>query len=162
MDSLDKKILRELQKDLPIVQMPFVEIAEQVGIEEAELFSRINGLIESGVIRKFGLRIDSKKAGFASTLVAMKVPEKNIDKVAEQISKFESVTHNYARATAGRKTRGLANARDDKYNLWFTVIEKNERTLENTLKEIEKKVPHEDMVNLPILRKFKIDVKFNI
>ncbi len=148
LDEIDKKILRELQGNLPIVERPFLEVAKKAGIAEEEFFSRVKKLIKAGIIRKFGLRIDSKKVGFASTLVAMKVAEDKIDAVAEQLNGYESVTHNYAR--------------DHEYNLWFTVIDRDERALNETLERIKREVEHEEMLNLSMLRKFKINVKFDI
>ncbi|MDI6654436.1 MAG: AsnC family transcriptional regulator [Candidatus Hydrothermarchaeota archaeon] len=148
LDEIDKKILREMQGNLPIVKRPFLEAAKKIGICEEEFFSRVKKLIEAGIIRKFGLRIDSKKAGFASTLVAMKVPKEKLEEIAEQLNSYESITHNYAR--------------DHEYNLWFTVIERDEEALKKTLERIGREVEHEEMLNLPVLRRFKIDVKFEI
>ncbi|MBI5254146.1 MAG: Lrp/AsnC family transcriptional regulator [Euryarchaeota archaeon] len=148
LDGIDKKILRELQGNLPIAKRPFLEAAKKVGIAEEDFFSRVKKLIEKGIIRKFGLRIDSRKVGFASTLVAMKVAKHRIDAVAEQLNSYESITHNYAR--------------DHEYNLWFTVIDRDEKELGETLERIKREVEHEEMLNLPVLRKFKINVKFDI
>ncbi|MEE8168807.1 MAG: AsnC family transcriptional regulator [Candidatus Hydrothermarchaeales archaeon] len=148
LDNKDKAILRELQGNLPIVKRPFAAIAESVGMSEEELFTRIRNLIDIGIIRKFGLRIDSRKAGFASTLVAMKVPWEKMDEIAARLNRYESVTHNYAR--------------EHEYNLWFTVIERNEDALKKSLDRIASEVEYEDMLNLPILRRFKIDVRFNV
>mgnify|MGYP005856804703 CR=1 FL=1 len=78
----------------------------------------------------------------------MKVAEDKIDAVAEQLNSYESVTHNYAR--------------EHEYNLWFTVIDKDEKALNKTLERIGREVEHEEMLNLPVLRKFKINVKFDI
>ncbi|MFH1774483.1 MAG: AsnC family transcriptional regulator [Methanobacteriota archaeon] len=148
LDEIDKKILREMQGNLPVVKRPFLEAAKKIGICEEEFFSRVKKLIEAGIIRKFGLRIDSKKAGFASTLVAMKVSKEKLEEIAEQLNSYESITHNYAR--------------DHEYNLWFTVIERDKMVLNETLKRIAREVEHEEMLNLPVLHKFKIDVKFKI
>jgi DNA-binding Lrp family transcriptional regulator len=148
LDEIDKKILREMQGNLPVVKRPFLEAAKKIGICEEEFFSRVKKLIEAGIIRKFGLRIDSKKVGFASTLVAMKVPKEKLEEIAEKLNSYESITHNYAR--------------DHEYNLWFTVIERDKRVLNETLKRIAREVEHEEILNLPVLRKFKIDVKFKI
>lgn len=147
-DAVDKGILRELQDNLPIVERPFASIAEKLCITEEELFSRIRRLIEQGIIRKFGLRIDSKKVGYASTLVALKVPLEKRGEIAEKLNGYANVTHNYAR--------------EHEYNLWFTIIARDEEELEKTLNKISSEVEHEDMRNLPVLRKFKINVKFNI
>lgn len=148
LDEIDKEILRELQGNLPVVKRPFAEISKKVGIREEEFFSRVRRLIDKDIIRKFGLRIDSKKVGYASTLIAMKVPEDKIDEIGEQVSNYDFVTHNYAR--------------DHEYNLWFTIIERDKESLKRAIEGIEKEVEHEDMLNLPIVRRFKIDVKFDI
>ncbi len=148
LDEKDKAILRKLQGNLPVVKEPYAALAVDIGITENEFFTRIKGLMDEGLIRKFGLRIDSKKLGFASTLVAMRVAPEKLDTVAKKLSDIESVTHNYAR--------------DHNYNLWFTVIEKDERTLQDTLDRISRDMEHEEMLNLPVLRKFKINVRFNV
>jgi DNA-binding Lrp family transcriptional regulator len=148
LDEVDRSILRELQGNLPVVKTPFAALAARVKITEDELFRRIERLIDSGIIRKFGLRIDSRKVGFASTLVAMKVSPEKLDEVADMLNSIESVTHNYAR--------------DHEYNLWFTVIERDEESLKDTLKEISEMVEFEEMLNLPVLRKFKINVRFPV
>ncbi len=147
LDEVDKKILSEVQKDIPLVKEPFKEIGKKIGISEEEVIKRLKRMVDSGIIRKFGLRIDSKKVGFASTLVAFKVPWSKIDEIAERLNKYESVTHNYAR--------------DHDYNLWITVIEKDEESLKKTLEEIKKEVGYE-MIDLPVKRKFKIEVKFKL
>lgn len=148
LDAVDKGILRELQGNLPIVERPFRGMAGKLHITEEELFFRIKKLTDAGVIRKFGLRIDSKKVGYASTLVAMKVSKEKRDEVAEKLNTYSNVTHNYAR--------------DHEYNLWFTIIARNKRELEETLDKIRSEIEHENMLDLPVLRKFKINVKFNI
>ncbi|MFQ5816041.1 MAG: Lrp/AsnC family transcriptional regulator, partial [Candidatus Hydrothermarchaeaceae archaeon] len=71
-----------------------------------------------------------------------------LDAVAEKLNVIESVTHNYAR--------------DHEYNLWFTVIERDEDALKETLQRISEEVEYEDMLNLPVLQKFKINVRFNV
>lgn len=148
LDHIDKAILRELQGNLLVVNRPFEAVARKIGISEADFFSRVQRLIEEDVIRKFGLRIDSKKVGYASTLVAMKVEHSRIDEVAEKLNAYEEVTHNYAR--------------EHEYNLWFTLIAESEARLNELFKEIELKLKPLDMLNLPVLRKFKINVKFEI
>lgn len=148
LDDIDRAILRELQGNLPVVSRPYAALAQKVAISEKELFKRVERMMSSGIIRKFGLRIDSRKVGFASTLVAMKVPPEKIDEAAERLNEFESVTHNYAR--------------EHEYNLWFTVIEKDEEALRDTLNRIAMEVEHEEMLDLPVLRKFKIDVRFDV
>lgn len=148
LDETDKKILIELQNDLPVVKEPFSVVAGKVGIDEDAFFSRVKKLIDEGIIRKFGLRIDSKKVGFKSTLIAIKVPAEKLDEVGEKLNAFEFVTHNYAR--------------DHEYNVWFTIIERDGDALKKAIERIEEEIEYEDMLNLPVTRKFKINVRFDI
>lgn len=148
LDDVDKKILRELQGDLPVVKRPFLEVADRAGISESEFFERVERLTKEGIIRKFGLRIDSRKVGFKSTLVAMKVAGEMLEETAARLSEYEFVTHNYAR--------------DHEYNLWFTIIEKDENALREAIEKIKKEVEFDDLLDLPVLRKFKINVRFDI
>jgi DNA-binding Lrp family transcriptional regulator len=148
LDSTDKKILRELQGNLPVVKQPFLEVADRVGISEDEFFERVARLTDDGIIRKFGLRIDSKKVGYKSTLMAMKVASEKLDETAGKLSEYEFVTHNYAR--------------DHEYNLWFTIIERDEDALKEAIERIKREVEFDDLLDLPVLQKFKINVRFDI
>ncbi len=148
LDDIDRKILVELQGNLPVVKRPFKEIADRATISEDEFFTRVEHLIKGGIIRKFGLRIDSEKVGFKSTLIAMKVVPERLEETANRLSGYDFVTHNYAR--------------DHEYNLWFTVIERDESALKAAIERIEREVEYEDMLDLPVQSKFKIDVRFKI
>lgn len=148
LDDIDKRILVELQGNLPVVRRPFKEIADRIAISEDEFFTRVKRLTKGGIIRKFGLRIDSQKVGFKSTLIAMKVAPERLEETAARLSGYDFVTHNYAR--------------DHEYNLWFTVIERDESALKTAIERIEKEVEYEDMLDLPVKRKFKINVRFKI
>ncbi len=148
LSDVDKKILRVLQGNLPVVKQPFLEVAQRIGIGEDEFFKRIARLSEDGIIRKFGLRVDSKKVGFKSTLMAMKLAPGRLEETAAKLSGYDFVTHNYAR--------------DHEYNLWFTIIEKDETALKEAVEKIKKEVEFEDLLDLPVLRKFKINVRFDI
>jgi DNA-binding Lrp family transcriptional regulator len=148
LDDTDKTILRELQGNLPVVRQPFLEVAERAGISESEFFERAARLTEEGIVRKFGLRIDSKKVGFKSTLMAMKVAGEKLEETAAKLSEYEFVTHNYAR--------------DHEYNLWFTIIERDEGALKAAIEKIKREVEFDDLLDLPVRRKFKINVRFDI
>jgi DNA-binding Lrp family transcriptional regulator len=148
LDDTDKKILRELQGNLPVVRQPFLEVADRIGISESEFFERVERLTQEAIIRKFGLRIDSKKVGFKSTLMGMKVSPEKLEETAGKLSEYEFVTHNYAR--------------DHEYNLWFTIIERDADALKEAIERIKREVEFKDLLDLPVLQKFKINVRFDI
>lgn len=147
LDEIDKKILNTIQLDFPLVNKPFYELGEVLGITEDDVIKRIERLMKEGAIRRIGPIISTQKTGGVSTLVAMKVPEDKIDKIADMVSQYDEVSHNYLRP---------AN-----YNLWFTVSAENEDRLHEILKEITERTGYE-VINLPTKRLFKIGVKFNI
>jgi len=112
---------------------------------------RLNRLSKRGVIRKIGPALDAGRIGLrASTLIAMKVPEDRIETVAKMISKDRGVSHCYER--------------EHEYNLWFTIAARDEHELENTLEEMRRgaDVSGGDVLNLPSVRNFKIDVRFQL
>lgn len=146
MDDLDKQILNIIQTDFPLASRPYQIIAERLGTTESEILSRVRQLIESGVIRKIGPVFDSRKLGYESTLVAMKVPENRLLEVANIVNEFPQVTHNYGRR--------------HKYNLWFTLVCQNSSEIDNILSQIRAKTGISDICLLPAERMFKIDVNF--
>jgi DNA-binding Lrp family transcriptional regulator len=147
LDDLDKAILNEIQVDFPLVEQPFQELAARLGSPEDEVMSRIKQLIREGAIRRIGPILNVKNTGGESTLAAVKSPEERIDEVAQIISSYAEVSHNYLRP--------------DEYNIWFTVSAPTKERLGQILEEIEKRTGC-PLIDLPTLRLFKIGVKFNV
>ena len=52
--EVDKKIIRALQNDFPIVSEPYKAIAGEIGISEESLMQRLALMKETGVLRKMG------------------------------------------------------------------------------------------------------------
>lgn len=147
LDETDKKILNTIQYDFPLDTQPFLKLGEGLGISEDEILIRLKRLQEEGAIRKIGPVINRNRVGGTSTLVAVKVPEEMIDKVADYIDEYAEVSHNYLRP--------------DIYNVWFTLSASGEERIQEILRELNRKTGLE-FVNLPTVRLFKIGVRFNI
>lgn len=147
LDEIDKKLLNKIQLNFPLDVHPFRILADEFGTSEQEIINRISRLNREGAIRRIGPIINSNEAGRVGTLVALKVPEKDIDNVAEKINAYNEVSHNYLR---------LAN-----YNIWFTLSAANQECLEEVLAEIKKEIQY-PMINLPTSKLFKIGVNFKI
>ncbi len=148
MDELDAKILNYIQTQFPIDSRPYDVIANKVGSAEKTVFGRIRSLKRRGIIRRIGGNFDSKKLGFVTSLIAMKVPEKKLETTAEIINRYPNVTHNYQR--------------NDEFSLWFTLIAKSKRELECLLREIRRKTGMREILKLDAKRVFKISVNFQI
>ncbi len=152
LDNVDKKILQEIQSVFPITPRPFQTLAEQLSLDESDVRRRIKALIENKIIRRLGPIIDTAAMGNTGGLMAMNVPEEQIEGVAKVINAYSSVSHNYLRKGRNRRIP---------YNIWFTMSAPNKEALGKNLKEIEDKTGLV-VKNLPTTKKFKIGVKFRI
>lgn len=149
-DQTDLAILSALQEDLPLVSRPWKAIAERLGITETEIISRMNRLKDTGIIRGISPVLESRHLGLhAATLVALPVPEKRVNEIAAIISSYAEVSHNFQR--------------DHYYSLWFTIAAQNGEGIRNVLDEILQRtgIPASDVLNLPTIKKIKIDVRFS-
>ena len=100
-DDLDKKIINLLQKDIPIDPRPYKVMADQIGIHEDEFIKRVETMIDSGVIRRFGATLNHPEAGFsANAMVSWVIPEDRIDEIGRIMAGFREVTHCYQRRPA--------------------------------------------------------------
>lgn len=140
----DRELLNCLQSELPLQTRPFRKAAEQLGWSEQAVVERLQALETEGVISRFGGVFTPNKAG-ASTLVAMAVPEAEIDGIAAAISMISGVNHNYQREHA--------------YNLWFVLTGPDRQYLDKSLARLQKHygLP---LLDLPMEHAFHIDLGF--
>jgi len=148
MDETDRLIINRIQSRFPIHERPYQALADELGVSEQELLSRIRTLKEKGIIRRIGGNFRPEKVGFFSTLCAARVPEDKLDAFAECVNRFTGVTHNYVR--------------DHRFNVWFTFIAPSVAAIEQALKDIEQATGVTDILNLPATRVFKISAQFTV
>jgi DNA-binding Lrp family transcriptional regulator len=114
MNAAEKAIINGLQGGFPICERPFQVAAERLGLSEEALIEGLRGLLEAGILSRFGPMYHAERLGGALSLCAMQVPEEDFERVAAQVNAFPEVAHNYAR--------------DHALNLWFVLAtEKPER-----------------------------------
>ena len=146
-DSIDNRILAAVQDGFPVCERPFRQIARDLGLDETDLIERIRRLRESGVIRRFGAVLDSRKLGYHSTLVAVRIPNhEDLPAVAGAVSRYPEVTHNYQR--------------DDRFNLWFTLIARNTERIEEIIARVRALEGVAQVQNLPAQAVYKIRAGF--
>ncbi len=96
----DKDFIRELQKDMDIIDEPFVKAATNLGITEDELFAKMKYYESIGVLRRFAAILRHRQVGFtANGMIVWKVPENRITSVGETLGSFPQVSHCYERPT---------------------------------------------------------------
>lgn len=147
MDNTDKRILQIIQHDFPLTNRPYKVIGEKLDLSEGEVLERIIKLKKDKIIRRVGGIFSSRKLGYTSLLCAIKAPAKDADRVADIISQYPGVTHNYNR--------------DHEYNIWFTLISENKEIKDKIIKEIEDKTGF-SVKELPAVKLFKLRAVFKI
>jgi len=144
LNDLEKQLLNEYQKGLPLTPTPFADIADKLGTSEALVLKILDRLQDLGVISRVGPVFKPKRVG-TSTLAAMAVPVDRLEAVAAQISAYPEVNHNYER--------------EDRYNLWFVVTAPDQARLDAVLAEMEQQTGY-PILNLPLVKQFHIDLGF--
>jgi DNA-binding Lrp family transcriptional regulator len=122
-DALDRRIINALQDGFPIADRPFAEVAERLGLDEAEVISRLSRLLGTGVLSRFGPLYNVANMGGAMTLAAIGVPEARFDDVADIVNAYVEVAHNYRR--------------DHRFNMWFVVACETPQEVAAVLADIE-------------------------
>ena len=101
-EEIDKKIISQIQKDLPVHPKPFALMAEKIGITENAFIERVKRLKKEGIIRRFGATLRHQEAGFkANAMIAWNAPEDTISKMGKTLARFREVSHCYHRAPKG-------------------------------------------------------------
>lgn len=129
--ELDKKIIKALQGDFPLVAEPYQVLAEQAGVSKELFLKRVKVLEAEQKIRKMGAVLRHREVGFsANVLVAWEVPNDRLDEVAEQMAKNPAVSHCYDRNTAP----------DWPYNLYTMVHGHSREECEKIVAKLGEKV----------------------
>jgi DNA-binding Lrp family transcriptional regulator len=87
-----------IEKGLPTTAKPFAEIANNLNVTSTQVFKQISQWQTNGLIRRFGLVVKHRKLGFnANAMVVWNIPDKFVDVIAGQLSKFDEVSLCYRR-----------------------------------------------------------------
>lgn len=144
--ALERKLLDNYQRDFPLSATPFADIASELGVSEEQVLETFRDLKARGSVGRIGGIFKPGSVG-ASTLAAMEVPEDELDRVAEFISSFETVNHNYER--------------EHRLNLWFVVAADSQDEVAYTLRTIEEQTGFA-VLDLPMLEAFHLDLGFKL
>lgn len=148
LEDLDKQLLNALQWDFPVVERPFAELGDRLGISEAEILERVQRAKDAGVLRQLSAIFDTRALGFASALVAARIDPDRVDEGAERVSRHPGVSHNYKR--------------NHPYNLWYTLAVPPGEDFDAHLDVLHRESGAEVTRKLPTLVLYKIGVKLDM
>ncbi len=147
-DDVDARLLTELQSRFPIVERPYLEVGRRLDISEADVLDRIAIARERGLLRQIGPIYDTSSLGYASSLVAMRVPPDHLQVAVATVNAHPGVSHNYLR--------------DHHFNLWFTIAMPSSAGVDQSIWKLHALSGAEATLPLPIVRRFKIGVMFDL
>lgn len=148
---VDRRLLQLLQDDFPLTARPWAVLGEELGLAEAEVLARVRRLARAGIVRSIGPVVEARRVGLnASTLVALRVPGERLREVAAIIGEHPGVSHCYERY--------------HEYNLWFTLAMPDQAGLDREVRRLlaRSRLPPEAMLDLPVRRRFKVDVRYRV
>lgn len=146
LDMADRQLIDRYQRDLPVSERPYEDMARELGLTEEEVIERLSALQEQQVLSRVGPVFEHSQAG-ASLLAAVAAPDEQMDLVAARINRASGINHNYAR--------------EHTYNLWFVMTAPNDDILEERLDELEHHL-NLPMLRLPMVEGYHIDLGFDI
>jgi siroheme decarboxylase len=144
LDPVDRDIINRLQNGFPICEHPYAAAAHALGIAEGELLARLKHLLEANTLTRFGPLYNVEQAGGAFVLVAMSVPQADLERVVEIVNAMPQVAHNYQR--------------EHRFNLWFVLATATQAEIDTAVAQIEKRTG-QTVYAMPKLREYFLELK---
>lgn len=146
LSDFDWRLLDGYQHGLPLEPRPFARIADDLGVSEQAVLEALQHLQENGVVSRVGPVFRPNRVG-VSTLAALAVPPDSLARVADIVSAFDEVNHNYER--------------EHRFNLWFVLTARDAGHLEQVLEAIAQQTGVQPL-NVPMLEDYFIDLGFQL
>ncbi len=100
-DATDRRLIKATQSGLPLVPAPYADIAAGLGLDEAEVMTRLQAMQNSGVIRRIAVAPNHYALGMtANGMTVWDVEDAAALDLGAQIGALDFVSHCYLRPRA--------------------------------------------------------------
>lgn len=144
---LDRNIINHWQGGVPLTSRPYAAMAQSLGVDEDTLLTRLQTLLDSGVLSRFGPLFNVEHIGGRFCLAAMAVPEAEFEQVNAQVNAFAEVAHNYRR--------------EHELNMWFVIATETADAIERVAAAITRQTGIEVYL-FPKQREFFVELKLTV
>ena len=144
LSELEMRLLNDYQRGFPMSSTPYADIARDLQVSEDDVLEGLLSLARRGMISRIGPVMRPHRAG-ASTLAAISVPENRLAEVAQLVSSYPEVNHNYER--------------EHEFNLWFVVTASDQHQVRKVLEDIRQQTGLQ-VLDLPMEKEYHIDLGF--
>jgi DNA-binding Lrp family transcriptional regulator len=98
LDDMDRRLIRETQGGLPLVERPYHELAQRIGIAPAEVMRRLRDMQARGAIRRIGAVPNHYRLGYvANGMSVWDVADAHVDELGRRVAQLPGVSHCYRR-----------------------------------------------------------------
>lgn len=145
-DELAQNLIALAQDGFPLTPRPYAALAQWLGSDEQTILDTLRQLKQNGILSRIGAVYKPGSVG-ASCLAALKVPPERVEAVAEQVSAYPEINHNYLR--------------EHVWNLWFVVTAPDVIRRNTVLDDIERQTAL-PMLRLPMVESYYINLGFTL
>jgi len=136
LDDLDRKIIVATQEGMPLSPRPYHTIAGDLGVAPAEVMQRMQGMLDSGMIRRIAVVPNHYALGYkANGMSVWNVPDEQVRAMGERIGALRFVSHCYHRPR---------QMPDWPYNLFAMVHGKDRPEVESKVAQIAERLGAND------------------
>lgn len=97
-DDTDRRIIAATQSGLPLVPRPYHAVAEQLGLDPAEVMQRFRRLLAVGIVRRIAAVPNHYALGYkANGMSVWNVPDERVRELGKKIGALDFVSHCYHR-----------------------------------------------------------------
>jgi len=140
----DIMIVRAIQDDFPIVDRPFLIVADRAKTTEQNVIATVRKWLENGTIRRFGARLNHRRAGYSQNVLTAWKGE-NIGILGHTFAELPDVSHCYQRATYD----------DWPYELYAMVHATSNAEMKNNLNRMKALAPEAKSISMKTLHELK-------
>jgi DNA-binding Lrp family transcriptional regulator len=146
LSEIERRVLAVVQRGFPQTATPYRDMAEEVGIETAQLLSILQNWQKRGIIRRVGAVVNHFKVGLpAAAMVVWRVDAENIERVGNTLAAFSEVSHAYERTTT----------QSWPYNLYTMVHAPDEKRIEEIVREMSRSCGVSDYLVIKTIKELK-------
>jgi len=144
LNQQDRNLVKLLQDDFPLVDEPFKVISGQCRSDESQIIETIDNWLVSGVIRRFGARLNHRRAGYTeNAMVVWKCDD--VDELGQNCAELTYVSHCY------RRKQYI----DWPYELYTMVHARSREELDRLLNEMKELAADAVYTSLKTVRELK-------
>ena len=97
-DNEERRLIAALQPGLEIMPRPFRQLGETLFMEEGEVLARVSGMIQEGLIKRFGVVVRHHELGYRSNaMVVFDLADDIVDGIGARLAAEPGVTLCYRR-----------------------------------------------------------------